>query len=201
MRAAAVIAAAGLSSRMGTFKPLMVLDGETVISRVVRTLRGAGTEEIVAAAGYRGGELERHLTPFGVRVVHNRRYGETQMLDSVKLGIAALAGPWDVLFLLPGDVPLIRPDTLTALAAQPGQAVRPVWRGRGGHPLMVRPGVVPGLLDYRGPGGLRGAVSSLGLAVVDLPVEDRGCVLDADTPEDWEEICKLYWEQQRPPAG
>lgn len=188
MRAAAVIAAAGRSSRMGEFKPLMVLDGETVIGRIVRTLRDAGAEEIVAAAGYQGGELERHLTPLGVRVVRNRRFGETQMFDSLKLGIAALTGPWDVLFLLPGDVPLIRAGTLRAMMEQPGQAVRPVWNGRGGHPLMVRPEGISRLLDYRGPGGLRGAVSAQGLAVTDFPVEDRGCTLDADTREDWEEI-------------
>ena len=50
MRAAAVIAAAGRSSRMGEFKPLMVLDGETVIGRIVRALRDAGAEEIVAGS-------------------------------------------------------------------------------------------------------------------------------------------------------
>lgn len=188
MRAAAVIAAAGRSSRMGEFKPLMVLDGETVIGRIVRALRDAGAEEIVAAAGHRGGELERCLAPLGVRVVRNRRFRETQMFDSLKLGIAALTGPWDVLFLLPGDVPLIRAGTLRAMMEQPGQAVRPVWNGRGGHPLMVRPEGLSGLLDYRGPDGLRGAVSARGLTVTDFPVEDRGCTLDADTREDWEEI-------------
>ena len=192
MTVSAVIAAAGLSSRMHDFKPLMVLDGDTIISRIVRTMRGAGVKEIVVVAGYRGEELERHLQPLDVQVVLNRSYAETQMLHSIKMGIASLQNPCDLLFLLPGDVPLIQTDTLLAMMVQRGQAVRPVCGGKTGHPLMVRSELIPMLLDYKGPGGLNGALTSMELEITDLSVDDRGCTLDADTHEDILEIHRQY---------
>ena len=192
MTVSAVIAAAGLSSRMHDFKPLMVLDGDTIISRIVQTLRKAGVNEIVVVAGYRGEELEQHLQPLNVQVVLNRSYAETQMLHSIKMGIASLQTPCDLLFLLPGDVPLIQTDTLLAMMVQRGQAVRPVCGGKTGHPLMVRSELIPMLLDYKGPNGVNGALTSMELEITDLPVDDKGCTLDADTHEDLLEIHRQY---------
>ena len=86
----AVVAAAGLSSRMGAFKPLLPFDGDTVIGRCIANLRGAGAEEIVVVTGHRGDELTAHLRSLGVTTVHNPDYACTQMFDSLKLGLRAL---------------------------------------------------------------------------------------------------------------
>ena len=192
MKASAVIAAAGLSSRMHDFKPLMQLDGETIITRIIRTLREAGVGEIVVVVGYRGEELERHLLPAGVRVLMNRSYAETEMLNSIKMGLASLSESCDFLFLLPGDVPLIQANTLRRMMTQTAQAVRPVCGGKTGHPLMVRSELIPALLDYKGPNGLNGAMEAMELEIMDLPVDDRGCTLDADTHEDMLEIHRQH---------
>lgn len=192
MNVSAVIAAAGLSSRMRDFKPLAELNGQPVIVRVVSGLREAGVGEIVVTGGYRGEELKRLLLPMGVRVVLNRRYAETEMLHSLKMGIASLNAPADALFLLPGDVPLIRPETMRGMLSLPDKAVRPVCDGKGGHPLLLRAELIPALLDYNGPGGLRGALAAMGVETADFPVDDRGCVLDADTPQDLLEIRRQF---------
>ena len=44
----AVVAAAGLSSRMGDFKPLLPFDGVTVIERCIANLRAAGASALLA---------------------------------------------------------------------------------------------------------------------------------------------------------
>ena len=75
----AVVAAAGLSSRMGDFKPLLPLDGDTVIGRCLSNLRGAGATDIVVVTGHRAGELARLLEDSGVTLVRNAAYAETQM--------------------------------------------------------------------------------------------------------------------------
>lgn len=192
MRASAVIAAAGLSSRMRDFKPLVQVGGETIIGRIVRSMREAGVGEIVVVGGYRGEDLARELQPLDVRVVLNRSYAETKMLHSLKIGIASLRDPYDRLFLSPGDVPLVRTDTLQAMLRQSGQAIRPVCRGKVGHPLLLDAGLISPLLDYKGPGGLDGALRELAESVTDLPVDDYGCTLDADTREDLLEIRRQY---------
>lgn len=192
MNVSAVIAAAGLSSRMRDFKPLLRLGEETIISRIVRVMREAGAGEIVVVAGYRGEELERELRASGARVVFNRSYAETEMLHSLKIGAASLKAPCGRLILSPGDVPLMRADTLRAMMEQPGQVVRPKYRGKVGHPLLLDAALIPPLLDYQGAGGLGGAVRTLATELTDLSVDDYGCTLDADTPEDMLEIRRRY---------
>lgn len=191
----AVIAAAGLSSRMGDFKPLMTLNGEAFIARLIRALREAEVGEIAAVVGYRADLLAPRLQALNVRVVLNENYAASQMFDSLKLGVRALTQPYDRLLLTPGDLPLLRPDTLKALMALPAELARPVYHGHGGHPLMVSARLAPSLLAYQGEGGLKGAARALHLRVTDLPVEDPGCALDADTPEDVARLRKLEEER------
>ena len=61
MSTAAVIAAAGLSSRMRDFKPLLCLGSSTVIGHTIDALRTAGAAPIVVVTGYQSAVLERHL--------------------------------------------------------------------------------------------------------------------------------------------
>ena len=91
-KVAAVILAAGISSRMGKFKPMLTVDGETMISRVVHGMKRVGASPIVVVTGYKQEVLTEHLAQEGVIFVHNERYYETQMLDSLVLGLEAL-GP------------------------------------------------------------------------------------------------------------
>ncbi|HPF07705.1 MAG TPA: NTP transferase domain-containing protein, partial [Spirochaetota bacterium] len=60
---AAVVLAAGYSSRMGDFKPLMKLDGITVIESTVRGLQGAGISDIMVVVGFRAPEVIEILPP------------------------------------------------------------------------------------------------------------------------------------------
>ena len=61
MTAGAIVTAAGRSSRMGDFKPLMKIGGISVAERVVMTLREAGIGEIVVITGRNAEELENCL--------------------------------------------------------------------------------------------------------------------------------------------
>ena len=90
MRYGAVILAAGIASRMGDFKPLLPMGEESVIQNVVRVLREAGVQQIVVVTGYRKEVLEEHLKNASVMFVHNERFAQTKMFDSVKLGLDGL---------------------------------------------------------------------------------------------------------------
>ena len=187
----AVVAAAGLSSRMGEFKPLLPFDGVTVIERCIANLRSAGAAEIVVVTGHRAAELAARLSGSGVQCVHNPRYAETQMFDSLCLGLRALSGDCDTILLTPGDVPLVDAETVQALLRQRGGFVCPVCNGRRGHPVALDAAWRAALLDYSGEGGLRGAVAALGIPTATVEVADRGMHLDLDTPEDYREALQL----------
>ena len=153
----AVVAAAGRSSRMGEYKPLLPFDGSTVIRRCIANLRSAGAEEIVVVTGYRGDELAAHLAECGVVTVHNPRYAETEMFDSLCLGLRALRRDCRTILLTPGDVPLVAPETVKALLEAEAGFACPVCAGRRGHPVALDAAYRGALLAYGGEGGPRGA--------------------------------------------
>ena len=90
-RTGAVLAAAGLSSRMKDFKPMLPFGGSTIAGHIVTMLKDMGISPVIVVTGYRAEELEAHLSYAGVRFVRNERYRETEMFDSVKLGLLETA--------------------------------------------------------------------------------------------------------------
>ncbi len=189
--AGAVVAAAGLSSRMGAFKPLLPFDGTTVIERCVANLREAGVDEIVVVTGRRAEDVERQLAGSGVQTVRNPDYGRTQMFDSLRIGLRALPKDCGVVLFTPGDVPLVRPDTIRALLAARGGFVCPVCGGKRGHPVALDAAYLQALLTYSGENGLRGAVRAIGIPETEVEVEDTGMRLDLDTPEDYQKLLDM----------
>lgn len=193
----AVILAAGLSSRMREFKPLMELGGLTIISRVVRLMLGTGAEPVVVVTGRRAADIENHLAGENVRFVRNENYASTQMLDSILLGLSRLSPDCRRIFITPADIPLVRRSTLKTLLQTGGQFVRPTYLGKNGHPALMSGELVPALKQYAGDGGLRGAISAGGIKITDVETDDRGVLLDADTPEDYAELCRYFSEEFR----
>ncbi|MGN0997306.1 MAG: NTP transferase domain-containing protein [Candidatus Ventricola sp.] len=194
-RIGGIVLAAGLSSRMKQFKPLMEIDGRSMIGRVIDGMRQAGAETIVVVTGHKRELLEAHLENAGVICAYNPDYAHTQQLESLRIGLRALSGHADRILVSPADVPLVAPQTILDLLALSGDFVRPMFQGEAGHPVILDASLMPMLMAYGGPGGLRGAVESSGCVLTELNVSDRGTVLDNDTPEDFKRI--LQFSSQR----
>lgn len=188
----AVILAAGLSSRMHDFKPLLKLGNSTIIMRVIENLKQAGADPVIIVAGYKADDLMDYLWPLDIMFVRNEDYAHSQMFDSVKLGISRAAGMCDRILITPADVPLIGRETFKKVMECPGPMVRPVCGGRPGHPVLADASLVPRLCAYVGAGGLRAAMESLELPIMEVQVEDEGIYLDADTPQDY--MYLRYWD-------
>ena len=86
----ALISAAGRSSRMGDFKPLMKLGAQTVLEREIQTLRACGVHEITIITGRRAEDIRAAAAGPGIHFIHNPAYAETKMFDSVCLGLFLL---------------------------------------------------------------------------------------------------------------
>ena len=81
MQIGALIVAAGMSKRMGEFKPMLSIGSISVAQRVVATLSQAGVSKIVMVTGYNATMLERHLAGNGIIFLRNEEYETTQMFD------------------------------------------------------------------------------------------------------------------------
>ena len=191
---AGVILAAGLSSRMGAFKPLLEVGGRSMISRVVELMQGAGADPVIVVTGHRHKELEAHLAECGVWFVHNPDHASTQQLESLKLGLAALPGDRGRVLVTPAEIPLVRPDTVERLLGLEGDFIRPRYGERTGHPVVLAAGLIPFLLRYDDPGGLKGAVNQSGCVVRNVDVDDPGVLMDNDTPDDFQRTLARFEE-------
>lgn len=193
MKTGAVILAAGRSSRMGGFKPMLKIGSITVIRRVIQTMRQAGADPVVLVTGRQAELLESHVSDLGVFCLYNPLYASTQMLDSIKIGLRYLQGKCDRILLTPVDVPLFSAETARKLLVDCQAAVAaPLCNGRKGHPLMLSAEIVPFIEGYDGPGGLAGALGASGCPMNLVETEDEGVLLDIDTPDDYEKLLKYF---------
>lgn len=183
---AAVVLAAGLSSRMGAFKPLLPFAGDTVIGHVIGNLRAAGIDRILVVAGHAAARLTPVAEAAGATVVVNRRFSEG-MTSSVRAGLAALPDSVAATFVLPADIPLVRPSTFARLAAaskNTATVLRPTFRGRAGHPPVIGRRLFRDILDGPADHSLRDILAARRAETVELPVIDSGILTDMDNPDD-----------------
>jgi CTP:molybdopterin cytidylyltransferase MocA len=195
MRFGAVIAAAGLSSRMGAFKPLLPLGGVTFIGRIISVLREGGAGDIAVVTGRDAEAVESALKDSGVEFIRNREFLTTDMFHSVRLGFSALAHRVDALFFSPADAPLFSVSTVRTLASYLTEGrtsiVTPTFGGKKGHPIALLASVAQELIHSQSPGGLRGALDTCGKPQIILEIDDPGVAMDADTPEDYEKMLRF----------
>ncbi|MCJ2164779.1 MULTISPECIES: DVU_1551 family NTP transferase [unclassified Pseudodesulfovibrio] len=194
-RLAAIIPAAGLSSRMGAaFKPLLPLAGGTVVSRCVEVFRANGVEHVLVVTGKRASEVAEAARKAGAEPVHNADF-EQGMYSSVLTGVQALAGDVSAFFMLPVDMPLVRNETVDRLLQEfqrtEPSVLYPRFRGERGHPPIIGRELIPDILTHDGRGGLRVVLDRHEGGARDLDVADFGTVHDIDHPADYGLACSL----------
>lgn len=188
----AVILAAGMSTRMGAFKQLLKIDGVPLIERVYQTMKRAGAEKIVIVTGFRAADIREAMAGENVTFVNNDNYATTQQIDSLRLGLGAFSVEYKKILVTPADVPLVTDKTVKLILNSKGAFVRPVYDGKPGHPVLISADLARVVNDYRGEGGLRGAIDSSGIAITDVAVDDIAITMDSDTPADFKALEELY---------
>jgi molybdenum cofactor cytidylyltransferase len=187
-RLAALILAAGYSSRMGSFKPLLRLGDRSALEWAVDAFRAAGIADIGVVTGHRAAELEPELARLGVAALRNPAY-DSGMYSSIRAGIGSLAPEVDACFVLPIDIPLVRPATVAAIAEHyDGSApiFYPTFRGQRGHPPLIGRELFAEIAAGDGEGGLRAVLQRH--AATAVAVADQAILLDMDTPEDHQRL-------------
>ncbi len=189
MNTAAVILAAGLSSRMGAFKPLFCLGERSLLEHCWAIFHDIGLTEIRVVVGHRAGETAAEAESLGMKWVKNSDY-RAGMFSSIRCGVATLSKEVDAFFVLPVDIPLIRPATLrailTAFSGDNDTVIYPIFAGRRGHPPLIPAALIPAILSHDGVGGLETLLGQY--QGTDVAVWDEGTLMDADTPEDLQRL-------------
>jgi len=153
---AAVVLAAGASTRLGEPKQLVTLGGETLLDRAVRTAREAGCSPVVVVLGARHVEIlgQSHLGDAVLAI--NAKWAEG-MASSIRLGLQMVStAAQDVggVVLMACDQPAVTAAHLRALMAS-GELTASAYAGRRGVPAYFPASAFAGLMQLRGGLGAR----------------------------------------------
>ena len=195
MKIGALITAAGMSGRMGEFKPMLPIGSISVAQRVVATLSQVGVSKIVMVTGCNATVLERHLAGNGIIFLRNDAYETTQMFDSVKIGLSYLLDKCDKVLFTPVDVPLFTAKTVKAILDSDAPLAVPMCGGKQGHPILIANHLIPEILNDCGEMGLKGAMDRCSIPLKRIDVDDPGTIHDADTPEDFSTLVEYHNSQ------
>lgn len=191
----AIVPAAGRSERMGRPKLILPIQGETVITRVVTTLRQGGIPHVVVVAppSETPGAviLAKEATTAGaVVVVPEER--PPDMRGSFQLGLKhILGGPNpSAVMLAPADSPGITPTLVARLLAEtqnaPGAILIPTFLGRRGHPIVIPWDLALQVSSLPLGAGINALVALHASRIVEIEVDEPGTLDDLDTPTDYQ---------------
>lgn len=182
---AAVILAAGASSRMGRPKALLQFAGETFLDRLIACFDGIA-EPTVVVLGFNAGAIRTGIArALDAHIVVNPDPSRG-MLSSLQCGLAALPKDVDGVFFMPVDLPAVRRSTIEQLAQTAGPLVIPVFRGHHGHPVRVSQAIISELLELPLTAQARDVIHRHSAVFVE--VDDAGVLHDVDTPAEYEAL-------------
>jgi len=197
----AIILAAGYSSRMGEFKPLLRIGECPAVESVVRLFLNAGLGDVSVVVGHRAQEVVPIIEAAGARFVVNHQF-EDGMFSSVRAGVQALPSNAEACFVIPADITLVRESTIRRLVSSYRAGIKsiiyPVFEERRGHPPLISRAVIDEVLRMESTGRLSTLLAAHEVEACNLFVPDEGVCLDMDTPEDFTKVCKLAWHREIP---
>ena len=189
MKTYGMILAAGLSSRMGFYKPLAEIHHKPMICWTIDSMKNGGVEKIIIVTGHNRNLLMKEVRKrYGheVEFVFNHEYETGNMFDSVLAGLPYMRDA-DAFYLLLADMPAVLPETFRLLKEKmietKKEIIIPVMNGRRKHPPLVSAKLIDNILCYAGRDGLRGFWKQEEARILHVEVNDRGCGMDADTPD------------------
>lgn len=192
----AIVLAAGASSRMGRAKAALPLGqtGETLVSRVIKSLLDGGVPEIIVVAGAHVDEVRMAMPQREprARVIEHAGWRQGQ-LSSLVAGLTAIDDPLlEAALVTLVDVPLVQSSTVAAVIAEWRRSrapiVRPANGERHGHPVIFDRSVFQDLREADPNVGAKAVFAKHRLRIVNVDVNDPGAFEDIDTPRDYDDF-------------
>ena len=186
-RIAALLLAAGQSSRMGSNKLLAEVEGRPMVARVAQRLLSSHARPIVAVLGNEADRVDAALGKLPVERVRNPAFAEG-LSSSLKAGLAALPPEIEGVIVCLGDMPLVAGRDLDRLIAAfnplEGRAiVVPTRRGKRGNPVLWAKRFFPEMAELAGDVGAKHLIGEHAELVCEVEMDTDGVLVDIDTPD------------------
>jgi molybdenum cofactor cytidylyltransferase len=187
-RIAAVVLAAGRSTRMGGPNKLLAeINGRPLVRIAAEEALASTAHPVIVVTGHQSEKVKAALDGLGVTVVHNPDFAGGLSM-SLKAGVAALPHDVDGVIVCLGDMPQVSAALIDKLigAFDPEKGalvVVPTIGGKRGNPVIWSRRFFPDLAALSGDTGARHLIASVPEAVVEVPLSGTAALVDVDTPE------------------
>lgn len=192
---AAIILAAGGSTRMGQPKLLLPWKGEALIRWPVRIALDARLSPVIVVTGASSDEVKKALDGMPVQIVHNPNWEKGQS-TSLRYGMAALPDTTEAVILFLGDQPQLPHNLVDKMITEhrTNAPATPIFiascHGKRGNPVLFDRSVFHELQHLEGDAG--GRLIFEKHPVQYIPVENEDVLTDIDSPEDYQNFIKSH---------
>jgi len=189
MKTAAVILAAGASTRLGEPKQLITIHGETLLARTIRIAQESGVDHVFAILG---ANIQALRAQAHIATIVENPHWQKGMTTSIHAGVNAVSA-FDAILLLTCDQPAVTPFHLVQLivASEEGKCIAAsVYAERTGIPAIFPQKYFPQLLALKGDSGARHLLREYENEVIEVVLENGE--LDLDTPESLQAIRRIW---------
>lgn len=194
-RLSAIIPAADFFSRMKEFKPLLPVGDRTMVEQAIHLFASKGIEDVVVVTGHNHLSLDPVVKQAGATPVLNPDF-KSGMLSSIRQGVRHIRQDSAGFFLLPVDIPAIRPSTIDRLIEayrrNRDQILIPYFDTIPGHPPLIPIRLKEDILNLPDGSTLRDLFSSQKNHTLTVTVYDRGTVMDVDNKTGYEKILQKH---------
>jgi molybdenum cofactor cytidylyltransferase len=190
---AAVVLAAGRSTRMGAVNKMVAeIGGKPLVRIAVEQALASRARPVIVVTGHERDKVEQALKGLDVRFVHNAAYADG-LAGSVKTGIAAVPPESDGAIVCLGDMPQVDSALIDRLIAsfdpeRGALIVVPSIDGRRGNPVVWSRRFFNDLMAIEGDIGARHLIGQYAEAVTEVPVAGEAALTDVDTPESFSAV-------------
>ena len=189
---AAVILAAGMSSRMGRPKQLLKVMGRSMLEHAITAARGAGIVSPTLVIGAFADDIVRDVELVKkCEIIFNKNFREGQA-TSLRAGVSAVNGKCKAAIFMLTDQPLINATLVSELLEQfshyKPDILYPVYKKQRGNPVIISASLFPRLIDSSGDQGARFLFSDKSLVIRAHEVENEAVVTDVDTWSDYLQV-------------
>lgn len=192
-----IILAAGLSSRMGSLKPLLDFDGQPLLGILLEQCRRSRVDSVLVVVGHRREEILKTVDFTDAQVVTNPEYRMGQT-SSVQAALRAMHPETRAFLNLPVDHPLVTSREIDALIEayrsrpDPFAILVPAFDGCEGRPILFASALRDAILALPPDQPVHSVLQRFRDTVRQVPVGNAYTMKDMDTPEDYRECRRLY---------
>ncbi len=186
-RVAAIVLAAGLSSRMGTNKLLVRIDGKPLLRRVAEAALRSSADPVIVVTGNEAETVEATLSGLAVSIVRNPDFRKGLSTSLIR-GIDAVPEKCDGAVIMLGDMPGVSPELIDRLIA----AFNPeggweicvaIYNNKRGNPVLWSKRFFVEIRKLKGDVGAKSLIAENPKLVCEIDASEDGLPIDIDTPE------------------